>query len=283
MENMKILFTGGSGFIGRNIIPQLSERYHITAPSRAELDLKNEKEVQNFIKKNDIDIVIHSANPNPTKNTLDRKEEMLQDSLRIFFNFYNARSYYRKLLIFGSGAEYDKSRAISMAKEEEIGESIPKDVYGFAKYIINEIARKSENIYNLRLFGCYGPTDHESKFPTHTIRCCMEGKEITIRQDCFFDYMHVYDLIGILPFFIERTPKFHDYNVCSGKRIKLSEIAEITKTQMGSERYIKILASGMNNEYTGSNKRLLDEIGTDFKFTSMEKGIGIQIESEKMK
>ena len=32
---MKVLFTGGSGFIGRNVIPILREKYEVIAPTRS--------------------------------------------------------------------------------------------------------------------------------------------------------------------------------------------------------------------------------------------------------
>ena len=42
---------------------------------------------------------------------------------------------------------------------------------------------------------------------------------------------------------------------------------------------IVILNEGWTREYTGSNKRLLEEIGP-FQFLSLDEGIAMQIESE---
>lgn len=41
----KILFTGGTGFVGKNIIPILKEKYIVVSPSRKELDLKDTEAV----------------------------------------------------------------------------------------------------------------------------------------------------------------------------------------------------------------------------------------------
>lgn len=50
------------------------------------------------------------------------------------------------MITFGSGAEYDKSRPLVMVKEEDFGKSIPKDPYGYSKYLISKEIEKRENI-----------------------------------------------------------------------------------------------------------------------------------------
>ena len=47
----KIFLTGGTGFIGRNIIEQLVNKYHFIAPPHKQLDLTNSKAVEKFFKK----------------------------------------------------------------------------------------------------------------------------------------------------------------------------------------------------------------------------------------
>ena len=278
----KVLLTGSTGFIGRNILPILQEKYEIYAPTRHELDLLDFNSVETYLKKYKFDAVIQGANPNPVKNSqLDKPETMLEDSIRIFMNLYQMRHYYGKMLYFGSGAEYGKNRDIILAEEVQIGSVIPLDSYGLAKLWMNELARTTNNIYNLRIFGCYGPYDHESKFLTHVIRSCLRKEDITIRQDCFFDYMQVYDLAKILSFFIENKLRFHDYNVCSGKRITLFDIASKIKDQMKSNSAIVILKEGMNREYTGNNNQLLQELPSSFRLTSIEEGIKMQIDFER--
>ena len=280
MDKKKVLLTGGSGFIGRNIKEYLSGICELYAPTRSELNLLDEVSVKDYLLQHGIQIVIHSANPNPVKNQLDTANKMFEDSMRVFMNLYNARDCYDYMYTLGSGAEYDKSRDIVLVTEEEEGRSVPYDGYGLAKFIMNELAEQSEKICNLKIFACYGPTDHPSKFITHAIRCCLQHEDITIRQNCYFDYMHVSDLARILEYFIYHIPRFHSYNVCTGMRYSLKQIAEIVQRQMKANNEIVLLADGWNKEYTGCNKRLLDEIG-EYSFVSLEEGIAIQIEGEK--
>ena len=101
----KVLLTGGTGFIGRNIKPLLEKEFTLFAPRRTELNLKDENEVRYFIRENKIDVVVHSANPNPVKNLLDKADTFFEDSLRCFMNLYKARDIYEKMFFLGSGTE----------------------------------------------------------------------------------------------------------------------------------------------------------------------------------
>lgn len=275
----RVLLTGGSGFIGRNIAPYLQRICDLYAPRRTELNLLDEVAVKQYIIENKIDIVIHSANPNPVKNELDKQETMFEDSIRVFMNLYRAQDYYERMYTLGSGAEYDKSKEIQLISENDEERSIPSDSYGLAKFTMNQLIKSSDKQCNLKIFACYGPTDHSSKFITHCINCCIHKEDITIRQNCYFDYMHVSDLARILEYFIYNEPKYRSYNVCTATRVSLREIAETVRELMQCDNKIVLLQDGWNREYTGDNERLLNEIGV-FQFTSLEDGIKIQIESQ---
>lgn len=270
----RVLLTGGSGFVGRNILPSLRERYMVFAPTRSELDIADDEAVRRFVSAKHIDVVIHSANPNPVKNAVqDSVVDMFEGGLRLFTNMYRMQDECEKILYFGSGAEFDKRKDISSVRELDFGYHIPADLYGFSKFIMNELSLTSRAVYNLRIFACYGPYDHESKFIAHCIHCALRGEPITIRRDCYFDYLQVNDLGLIVPWFIENKLAFHDYNVTSGTRVLLSDIAKTVLDLMELKLDIIIGQKGLNNEYTGNNQRLLTEMGSEATFTDLRAGI----------
>lgn len=269
----KILVTGGTGFIGQNLLMDLKRKYEVEAPRREDLNLKDEEAVSRYLEKERFDVVIHGAGP--VRNKVDSSTNVLEESLRLFMNFYRNRSLYGKLIYFGSGAEYDKRRDLEYVTEENIGVHIPEDEYGLAKYIINTLVSQSENIYNLRLFACFGPYEHETRFITHGIGCCLLEEPITMRQDCLFDYMYISDLIKVVNWFINNDPKYHDYNVCRGIGINLSEIANFINDKMAGKG-IRCEISGKSKAYTGSNQRLLREL-KGFKWMDLQEGIERQI------
>lgn len=276
---MKILITGGTGLIGRNVIPILEKKYRIYSPSRKELDLLDFKAVERYIKTNNFDVVFHCANPNQAHNPVDSDDEMLNKSLRCFMNLYRVRRYCKKLFYIGSGAEFDKKYDMCKIKERDFDRSIPQNDYGFAKYIMNYLAKESENVYNLRVFACFGPGDTSNKFITHCIRSVLINQDITIRQNCVFDYLHVYDLANIFSYFIENNPLYHDYNIGTGISYTLEDIAKKVLIKMNSDKKIIILKPGMNKEYTPDISRLKAEIG-NYNFITLNDGIDMQIKSE---
>lgn len=278
----KILLTGGSGFVGSNVLPFLNEKYEVLAPRRSELDVRQFESVEQYVKTHDFDVIVHLASPSPIRSAeCDSYDRLFEDCLKIFMNLYSIRNCCEKIIYSGSGAEYDKRRDIINVSEEEIGNCIPLDDYGRAKFIMNDMARNSDNIYNLRIFGCYGPREYDSKFITHAIRCCIKNEPITIRQDCYFDYLYVDDYARYLTYCIDNKLKYHDYNASSGKRIALSEIAQIVRGKMHSDMDIVIHSEGLNKEYTASNKRLLSEMGLHDDLITIEDGIDKLIDWEK--
>ena len=107
-----ILLTGGSGFIGRNIIEsKLAEKYKIYSPSHDELDVLKEKSVESFFRTNRIDIVIHAAVKPGHRNAND-PTNLFYSNTRMFFNLERMEKYYEKMLVIGSGAKIEQGHKI---------------------------------------------------------------------------------------------------------------------------------------------------------------------------
>ena len=58
---MKLLITGGGGFIGKNLAEQYSGTFDVAAPTRAELDLLDAEAVRTYLVHHRFDAVIHAA------------------------------------------------------------------------------------------------------------------------------------------------------------------------------------------------------------------------------
>ena len=59
-SKMKVLVTGASGFIGRNLKEYLADKFNIIALTRGELDLLNAEAVSVFLSKHAFDVVVHN-------------------------------------------------------------------------------------------------------------------------------------------------------------------------------------------------------------------------------
>lgn len=268
----KILITGSTGFIGRNLKENLSEDYVVSAPDRRTLNLLDEAMVTGYLEEEKFDIVLHCANTNDF--TYDSGPyEILNQNLRMFFNLEKNSHQYGKMIYFGSGAEYDALHYVPHMKESYFGTYIPKDPYGFSKYVMSRIADRHDNIYDLRLFGVYGKYEQwQRRFISNNLCKLIHGMDMSVNQDMNFDYIFIDDLCEIVKWFIECTPMYQHYNVCNNRTIKLSEIAEMIRQVTGKECGIRILKKGMKAEYSGNCDRLVAEMG-EIKRTSMEEGI----------
>ena len=273
----RILLTGSTGFIGRNIAPLLRRTYEVFSPDRNELDLLDSEAVRSYIAREQFDAIIHLGNPT-AQNPLDPLDELFERSMRVFSSLEYCAGLYGKMIYLGSGAEYGKHRAIA-ASEDNFGEALPRDSYGLSRHLMSRIAATHENIVNLRLFGCYGPHDPPYKLMQHIIACIREGKVIDLNRDAWFDFLYVEDIFPILVHFIENNPKIRVYNLCSGERVKISSVAEEIMFQMKVNLPIVFKLDGMGLEYTGSNSRLLNE-APYWKPRSLREGIKKVLECE---
>lgn len=271
-SKIKILITGGSGFIGRNLKEYLQDNYQIFAPTHQELDLLDSARVRDYVKKNTIDIIIHSAVVGERKNDIGSKSNF-KTNLRMFFNIVRCKDLVAKIINFGSGAEYDKSRALVNVKEEDFEKRIPIDDYGFYKYVCSKYILNSEKITTLRLFGVYGK--HENylfKFISNVIVKNLLKMPIEIGQNVYFDYLYIDDLVKIVGYFIEHDAKFRDYNVVSGEVVDLIEIVKIINKISDYKSRIIIKNKGLNLEYTADNSRLRRVI-PNLMITPIDEGI----------
>ncbi len=268
----KILLTGGSGFIGRNIAESyLSAKYHIIAPTRTELDLSNDDGVRNFFQKNKFDLVIHSACKPGHRNATDTNGVFYTNN-RMFFNLLKYRDCFDKIITIGSGAIYDMRHYQPKMPEEYFGKFIPADEHGFSRYVIGKFIENSVDIIDLRVFGIFGKyEDYAIRFISNAICKTIFDLPITLKQNRKFDYIYVDDLMPILEFFIEEKSRFNSYNVTTDYSIELLEIAKIVNSISQKNLPITVATEGLGSEYSGENLRLRNEV--NFKFEKIENSI----------
>ena len=272
---MNIFITGSNGFIGTHLKEYLNKnysKYNLFTPSSKELDLVNEEEVDNYILGNKIDIIIHLANKGGDRTTVDMKN-VTEYNLRIFFNIAKHEKNVKKIISFGSGAEYSKHKPIVDAHEEDYLDAQPLDEYGFYKSITSKYIEKSDNIVQLRIFGAYGEYEnYRFKFITNAIVKNLLKLPIVINKNVYFDYIYVDDLLRMIDWTIHNESKEKIYNATTGIKIDLITLANLVNETSDFKSEIKILNDGLNKEYTSNNERIMKEL-KNFEFTSHKKAI----------
>lgn len=270
--NKTILITGSSGFIGKNIIDHLKEKYTLLIPSHKELDLLSQPNVNRFFAVHEIDCVIHCANIGGNRK-VQTKGDVLEKNLRMFFNIAENQDHFSKLIQLGSGAEYNKNRNLQNISENEFGKVIPLDEYGFAKYIISKYVENTEKMYCLRLFGIFGKyEDYEYKFIANAIVKNLLHMPITIRQNVNFSWVYIEDFLTILDYFLTYIPKKHSYNITPPSTTDLVSIVQLINSHSDFKSDICVENEGLNLEYSGNNTQLVEE-SWNVSFTPMDSAV----------
>lgn len=256
----RVFITGASGFIGKNLKEYLSPKHKVFAPTHQQLELLNQSAVENFILRKSIDVVIHGAIIGGGKEDTALKN-VASKNLRMFFNIVRNSKHVEKILYCGSGLEYDKSKPIVDVTENDFDQSVPPDDYGLYKYIAAKYIERSENIYDLVVFGIYGKYEgYLYKFISNAIVKNLIGMPIVIAQNVFFHYLYIDDFCRITNFFIRKKLEYKRYNIVPDRKIDLVTIARIINDISDNKSEIIVLNKNLNNEYTASNKRLRSEI-----------------------
>lgn len=266
---MNIFLTGGSGFIGKNIIEAFSPKYTIYAPSHRELELLNEDDVRAFFRSHHIDIVIHAAVRPGHRNALDPTNQ-LYNNTRMFFNIVRNSDYFQKMLFLSSGAVYDMRHYVPKMRESYFDTHVPVDEHGFSKYISAKYIELVNKIIELRLFGIFGKyEDYAIRFISNAICKALCDMPITLRQNRRFDYLYIDDLMPVLDYFIHNEPAHKCYNVTPDESVELKACAEIVRAISDKNIPILVAQDGMGMEYTGDNARLKGEI-PNISFTPID-------------
>ena len=248
---MKVLLTGGSGFIGRHLLEALRTQHEVFAPTHSQLDITDSAEVDRVLRQHKYDAALHAA--------IQGGPAVLDSTLRGFWNLARNAEQLDRVIYFGSGAEYGKHRDLIKVSEREIGKEVPRDPYGFAKLVCNSMCRRSSNVLNLRLFGVYGPYEgYTTKFISNAVAKTLLGIPVVIRQNVVFDYLWIDDLVRIVSHFLTGERTAGDLNTTPTDSASLTAIAALVLREAGRNAgNFKTELPGLNFQYTGDNAELL--------------------------
>ena len=251
-----VLITGAgpTGVTGRAIREYLENDYVILAPSSKELDLTDDAAVRSYFDAHHIDFVVHCATYRSNiSQTTHMVDDEFESNLRMYFNLVAQTDKFRKMVYLGSGAEYYKTRPIVNISEDQFGERIPKDKYGFGKYIMNQHCRNSKNIYNLRMFGTLNKYERYTK--NVVCNLCAKailGLPLSLRQDVRFSWVDIEDVAKAIKYLFEHEVNRHDYNISMPQSFLLSEIADVIIQKGNPNCEVFFDRKDLNVEYTCS-------------------------------
>ena len=244
---MKILITGGNGYIAKSLANNLDNTISIT---RKDFDLTDREATNNWFCNKYFDVVIHTAVKGGSRLIKDGADVCYQN-LQMFYNLLNNKHCFNKLIHFGSGAEL----------------GMPTEPYGLSKNIISKIIDSEPNFYNIRIFGVFDENELDTRFIKSSIKRYINKQPIEIHQDKLMDLFYMKDLVTLVKHFIYKNnlPKNIDctYGIDA---CYLSDIANIINNL--SDYKVKIeIGKGKGKKYVGDWNPL------NIKWKGLEQGI----------
>lgn len=245
----KILVTGATGFIGKNLVENLKEKFEIYALILDEkeknvipqidyilwktfFDRENEIKTLDGKKLGKIDTVIHLASygVNPKDNDIDK---MIESNINLTKDLISnlERVSCKNIIFTGSGFEYGDKGKIKLKEDMELN---PFSLYGATKVSAFLIGKKlceslGINYINLRLFNIFGEYEGSNRLIPQIINNYLEGKELNFTAgNQVRDYLYIKDIIEVYEMILEKNIYNNEtYNVCSSEEVTIKEF--ITK------------------------------------------------------
>lgn len=256
---MNILITGSKGFIGKELSRYFSKEHNVIATDRTTLDPTKYESVKSFFDNNKIDVVIHAAVKGGKRGHQESIED-LYENLLMFENLSNFSNHYKAMFNFGSGAEFDRRLDIELSRESQIESRLPSDYYGLAKNLITrKISQMDSNIYNLRLFGCFGEYEEPQRLLRATYDKIVKGENPNIHNDKWMDYFYAQDVGRVIEYIINNIEKDipKDINLCYNEKYKLSDLVYKIKYLTESNCDVIIYNNQIGSlSYTGDSTEL---------------------------
>jgi len=257
---MKVLVTGGAGFIGKHLVRYLLKKGNVVAifdnfsnsekSSISSLVDNDAKIIGDITKLEDIteamkdyDIVIHLAAKISVEESIKNPSETFRINVDGIKNILLAckKNQVKKLIVASSAAVYEEgSPDIKLTEDSKIN---PISPYGESKVVMEQeikefISKQNINCVILRFFNVYGvgQSPEYAGVITKFIKKIADNKPLEIFGDGMQtrDFVAVQDVVDSIYDAI-LNGKNGIYNIASGKAVTIKELAELMISMSGKD------------------------------------------------
>lgn len=284
---MKILVTGGSGFIGTNLIKALQNEGHVVVSFALEENPNIEVETIigditksnfDFVRDEKPEVIFHLAALSNHQMTTDRNYAIevnvrpLEKLLSV-----SSSSALKKFIFMSTSTVYDDNNQIPIKEDGKLNPQ--KNNYIYTKVegekIVESFRQKGLKALTYRLANTFGPYQPWQKFPTLVpqifAQAILEGHIHTLNRSSVRDWIYIEDAVGALIAGM-KSDFSGTANLASGKGTSVGDIVDLVCG------LTFVSASTDNKEGSGPNQIICDntilkeKIGYDPKI-SLEAGL----------
>jgi GDP-L-fucose synthase len=252
----RILLTGATGFLGKNLKPVLEENYEVIGIGSNDFDLRYQENVYLAFEKFEPDIVVHAAGS--VGGILANREnpgKFMYDNLIMGANLIETArtSNVKKFVLLGTVCAYPKLTEIPF-EEKNLWNGYPEETnapYGIAKKTLMKLAETYHyqyglNVVNLIPVNMYGPYDHFNLTSSHVIPALILNFYNAVKYKYDYvtlwgtgeasrEFLYAPDCAEAIKLAIQKDVGPDPINIGTGVEIKIADLAEIIANLMGFE------------------------------------------------
>ena len=254
---MHILITGGNGNLATILKTSLSNIYTIESPGRAEMNMLDMSSMKQYLQNKTFDVVIHTAIQGGRRTRPDTHEDVYNNMLMLE-NLLWFKDNFKMILNMDSGAIYNRAEDMFKRKETDIY-SIPKDYYGFSKYMIYQRGLACDNFFNMRIFNIFHETEEHDRFIARCVNIAKNGGVLEIYENKYFDFFYKDDFVSVVKYYIDNVGNkeklFKTLNLSYEEKHTLADIAKMIIGD-NAEKQIIVHNDERKHNYCGDNSQL---------------------------
>jgi len=255
---VKVLVTGGSGFIGSHLIPKLAElghevysleryvtgRYVLGARIATVFgDLRDSFTIRKLVREIQPDVVIHLASISPVAYSYDRPQEVFEVNALGTINLAEAClrevPHFRHFLFAGTSEEYGNQTEFPVEEDAELR---PNSPYSVSKVAADKYLHYMRDAYDypvtvLRPFNTYGRKDNVHFVVERTITQMLQEKTVKLGDPTpMRDFMYIDDHVdAYLTCLDNEKAKGEVFNFCTGRGVSIKELTDLIAKLIGFE------------------------------------------------
>tara|TARA_Y100000593_G_scaffold92797_2_gene185578 strand:+ start:1140 stop:2054 length:915 start_codon:yes stop_codon:yes gene_type:complete len=255
---MKVLLTGATGFLGKNLKKRLSLSHELIGVG-SEWDLRRQDSCERLLSKCEPDAVIHAAGSvGGIGANQENPGKFIYENLIMGANVIHEsmKQNIKKFILLGTVCAYPKHTEIPF-REEEIWNGYPEETnapYGIAKKALMQMVQSYHEQYgfngiNLIPVNMYGPHDHFNLTSSHVIPALIlkihkaiinDDESITLwgSGNASREFLFAEDCAEAISLALEKDVPPSPINIGTGNEIKIKDLVEIISSIMGFQGII---------------------------------------------